>query len=197
MSHYFIEDTTLAKNPKTLDFIVKNKKIMVVSDKGTFSKYRVDLGTRIFIDTLIALPLKGDILDLGSGNGIIGISLKKIFENAINIEFSDINSRCVDLTKESLKLNEMEANVYLSDGLKSIDKEYNLILLNSPISAGKDVCFRLYEEAKQKTYDGGSLLIVIRKDKGALSHKKYLETLFNEVEIINKEKGYYIIQANK
>ena len=196
MSHYFIEDTTLAKNPKIVDFIVKNEKIMVVSDKGTFSKYRVDLGTRIFINTIIALPLKGDILDLGSGNGIIGISIKKIFSNDVNVSFADINPYCVELTKKSLTLNDMFADVYLSNGLENIDKKFNHILLNSPISAGKDVCFKLYKEAKDKLFDKGSLLIVIRKDKGALSHKKYLETLFNKVEIIEKDKGYYVLESS-
>ena len=110
MSHYFIEDTTLAKDPKIVDFIVKNNRIMVVSDKGTFSKYRVDLGTRIFIDTIIALPLKGDVLDLGSGNGIIGISVKKVFSNDVRVTFSDVNPYCVELTKKSLILNDLEGN---------------------------------------------------------------------------------------
>lgn len=196
MSHYFDYDPTLTKNPKTLSFNVKNKEIMVVSDKGTFSKYRVDLGTRIFIDTLITLPIKGDVLDLGSGNGIIGISVKKIFENDVKVSFSDINPYCIELTKEGLKLNNMEGDTYISDGLKSIEKTFDYIFLNSPISAGKAVCYRLYQEAKDKIKENGLLVIVIRKDKGALSHMDYLKTLFNEVEIINKEKGYYII-SNK
>lgn len=196
MSHYFDYDPTLTKNPKTLSFNVKNKEIMVVSDKGTFSKYRVDLGTRIFIDTLITLPIKGDVLDLGSGNGIIGISVKKVFENDVNVSFSDINPYCIELTKEGLKLNNMEGDTYISDGLKGIDKKFDFIFLNSPISAGKSVCYRLYQEAKDKIKENGLLVIVIRKDKGALSHMDYLKTLFDEVEIINKEKGYYII-SNK
>lgn len=196
MSHYFEYDPTLTKEPKQIDFIVKDKKIMVVSDKGTFSKYRVDLGTRIFIDTLISLPINGDCLDLGSGNGIIGISIKKIFGNDCNMSFSDINPYCIELTKKSLILNNMNGDCYISDGLKAIEKKFNYIFLNSPISTGKETCFRLYEESKEKLIKNGKLVIVIRKDKGALSHKSYLETLFNNVEIINKDKGYFIISCN-
>ena len=195
MSHYFIEDSTLAKDPKNIDFIVKNTKIMVVSDKGTFSKYRVDLGTRIFINTLVTLPIKGKILDLGSGNGIIGISLKKIFLDDVDIDFSDVNPYCVKLTNDSLKLNSLTANVYLSDGFNNIPNNYDYVLLNSPISAGKSTCFRLYEESKGHLHNNGKLIIVIRKDKGALSHIEYLETLFKEVQTINKEKGYFIISC--
>ncbi len=193
MSHYFVEDTTLNKDPKIIDFEFFGYKVKVVSDKGTFSKYRVDLGTSIFIKTLVTLPLKGKILDLGCGNGIIGISLKTYFKDEIEIEFSDINNYCVDLTKESLKLNNMNAKTYCSNGLLEIDSKYDYILLNSPISCGKEVCFNLYNESKKHLNEKGKLVIVIRKDKGALSHVKYLSSLFENVEVINKEKGYYII----
>lgn len=195
MSHYFINDTTLKQAPRIIEFELNNFKIVVLSDKGTFSKYRVDLGTRIFISKLISLPLKGDILDLGCGNGVVGIFLKKYFKN-INVEFSDINIHCVNLTLESLKLNNIEAKVYNLDGLKDISKSFDYILLNSPISAGKDICYKLYKESKDKLNEKGNLIIVIRKDKGALSHMKELETLFKEVEVIKKEKGYFVISCS-
>lgn len=195
MSHYFINDTTLKQAPRIIEFELNNFKIVVLSDKGTFSKYRVDLGTRIFISKLISLPLKGDILDLGCGNGVVGIFLKKYFKN-INVEFSDINIRCVNLTLESLKLNNIETKVYNLDGLKDIPKSFDYILLNSPISAGKDICYKLYKESKDKLNEKGNLIIVIRKDKGALSHIKELETLFKEVEVIKKEKGYFVISCS-
>ena len=193
MSHYFVEDTTLNKDPKIIDFEFFGYKVKVVSDKGTFSKYRVDLGTSIFIKTLVTLPLKGKILDLGCGNGIIGISLKTYFKDEIEIEFSDINNYCVDLTNESLKLNSMNAKTYCSNGLDEINLKYDYILLNSPISCGKETSFNLYKESKEHLNEKGKLVIVIRKDKGALSHVKYLSSLFQNVEVINKEKGYYII----
>ena len=193
MSHYFVEDTTLNKDPKIIDFEFFGYKVKVVSDKGTFSKYRVDLGTSIFIKTLVTLPLKGKILDLGCGNGIIGISLKTYFKEEIEIEFSDINNYCVDLTNKSLEINNIQAKTYCSNGLDGIDSKYDYILLNSPISCGKEACFNLYKESKEHLNEKGKLVIVIRKDKGALSHVKYLSSLFENVEVINKEKGYYII----
>ncbi len=193
MSHYFVEDTTLNKDPKIIDFEFFGYKVKVVSDKGTFSKYRVDLGTSIFIKTLVTLPLKGKILDLGCGNGIIGISLKTYFKENIDIEFSDVNQYCIDLTKESLKINNMFARTYCGNGFSNIDQNYGYILLNSPISCGKETCFNLYKESKEHLNEKGKLVIVIRKDKGALSHVKYLSSLFENVEVINKEKGYYII----
>ena len=194
MSHYFIEDPTLEKNPKIVDYDFLNYKIKVVCDKGTFSKYRVDLGTSIFIKTLVTLSLKGYILDLGCGNGVIGMALSKYYEDLIKVDYSDINPYCIELTKQGLLINNLEGEIFVSDGFSEFDKKYDYIFLNSPISCGKSICYKLYQEAKNHLNNQGTFIIVIRKDKGALSHIKYLSSLFANVEIINKEKGYYVIK---
>ena len=43
----------------------------------------------------------------------------------------------------------------------------------------------------------GELYIVIRKQHGAKSAIKKLETLFKEVKVLNKSKGYWIIKSKK
>ena len=44
--------------------------------------------------------------------------------------------------------------------------------------------------------EGGHLYIVIRKSHGAASSIKELETLFKEVEIIDVDKGYVVIDSS-
>ena len=55
----------------------------------------------------------------------------------------------------------------------------------------------MYSGAKQFLIDGGSLYVVIRKKQGAESAFKYLETIFENVTVLHKEKGYWIIKATK
>ena len=43
----------------------------------------------------------------------------------------------------------------------------------------------------------GELWVVIQKKQGMASCKKLLENLFNSVEVIAKNKGYYILKAAK
>ena len=43
----------------------------------------------------------------------------------------------------------------------------------------------------------GLLYYVIRKDQGALSIKKILEENGIQVNVINRDKGYFIFKANK
>ena len=44
--------------------------------------------------------------------------------------------------------------------------------------------------------DDGELYFVIRRDQGALSIKKRLEST-QKVEIINKDKGYFVFKSIK
>jgi 16S rRNA G1207 methylase RsmC len=44
--------------------------------------------------------------------------------------------------------------------------------------------------------DDGKLYFVIRKDQGALSIKKRLEST-QKIEIINRDKGYFVFKSTK
>ena len=45
--------------------------------------------------------------------------------------------------------------------------------------------------------DKGQLLLVIRKDHGMESLKKHIISVFGNCEIIERNKGYYILNAVK
>ena len=45
--------------------------------------------------------------------------------------------------------------------------------------------------------DGGKVVIVIKKNLGADSTKKYLTNIFNNCEVLERNKGYYILQSIK
>ncbi|MEH6857062.1 methyltransferase, partial [Priestia megaterium] len=78
-------------------------------------------------------------------------------------------------------------------------KETNFaaILSNPPIRAGKKVVHEILEKSLDHLADQGELWIVIQKKQGAPSALAKLESLFNEVEVVEKKKGYYIICAKK
>ena len=57
--------------------------------------------------------------------------------------------------------------------------------------------YKIFEEAYDHLVDGGNLWIVIRKNHGAQSAKKFIEGIFGNCEIIRKDKGYYILKSQK
>jgi 16S rRNA (guanine1207-N2)-methyltransferase len=50
----------------------------------------------------------------------------------------------------------------------------------------------LFREAKDSLEKGGALYIVMRKQQGAPSAKKYLQTLFDSVETVARKGGYHV-----
>ena len=198
MSHYFDLDPNLESKERLITFSLYNKEYRFYTDNGVFSKSRIDEGTYIFLKVLLPLQLTGRILDLGCGCGPIGLT---IAQNSLDarIVLADINPRAVDLASKTTRELGLENRVTClqSDIYEKIEGKFDSIVVNPPIRAGKVVTYNMYLGGKQYLIDGGSLFIVIRKKQGAESAFKYLETVFENVNVLHKEKGYWIIKATK
>ena len=170
----------------------------LLSDNGVFSKNKIDEGSFAFLKVLIPLQLKGKILDLGAGYGPIGLTIAMTSPNA-RVDLADINSRAVALCERNAHVLGLSQRVTClqSDIYEKIEGPYDSIVVNPPIRAGKIVTYAMYEGAKQNLIDGGSLFIVIRKAQGAESASRYIESLFGNVTLLKRHKGYHIYQAKK
>lgn len=198
MSHYYINDDKLESKPRLISFTMDGKTISLMSDNGVFSKNELDQGTEILIRSLLPLDLYGDILDLGCGIGTIGLTLAYLLPH-VNLICVDVNTRALALAQENAKRLQISNRVRClqSDVYSGVEGQFNYIVSNPPIRAGKKVTYSMYEGALEHLIDGGSLIIVIRKAQGALSAKAYLESIFSNVRILEKKKGFYVIQAIK
>ena len=198
MSHYFQDDPNLVSNIKEITFEINGITMKLLTDNGVFSKNNVDEGSYAFLKVLLPLDLGNHILDLGCGYGTIGLTLAKAHEEA-RITLADVNPRAVALCERNAGLLNLSQRVTIlqSDIYEKIEGPYDSIVVNPPIRAGKVVTYSMYSGAYQRLIDGGSLYIVIRKKQGAESAFKYLETVFENVSVLHKEKGYWIIKATK
>ena len=194
MNHYFINDPSDKNEYRVISFVFDDIPISLITDRNVFSNRRLDDGTLALLKVLSRANLEGNFLDLGAGYGPIGLTLK-IVNPKLDVTLSDINERCIKLININKERLHLDVKAVVSDSFLHITENFNTISLNSPISCGKKVCFKLYQDAKEHLISGGSFYLVIRKDKGALSHIKYLSSLFSEVNVIYKEKGYYCILA--
>lgn len=195
MSHYFVYDPELKSHERLINFVVFDKEISLISDSGVFSNKAVDKGSLFFAKTLLSQNLNGKVLDLGCGYGTVGITLKLFLKDKIDITFSDVNPKCVELTSRNLRQYDLDGKCSLSDGYLLLNGTFDFIVFNPPISIGKEKIYKLYKDSKEHLNEKGKLYLVIRKDKGAYSHMEYLKALFNSVEIIDKEKGYFVIEC--
>ena len=74
-----------------------------------------------------------DIIDLGTGSGVIGLTLeKKVSTNSVDL--IDISKEALEVTKKNCELLNSKANLILSDMLENIptDNKYDIIISNPP-----------------------------------------------------------------
>ena len=190
MSHYFENDQNLVSEIKPFDVIIGDMKFYFNTDNGVFSKGELDFGTRLLINNLLEHNLHGNILDLGCGYGSIGIILKKLLD--VNVWMSDINNRAIHLTKLNAKKNDVDIHVLSGDGYENINEEFDYIVSNPPIRVGKKKLYELLTSSKNHLKKNGELIIVVRKEQGALSLMKDMSKYYS-VQVLDKAKGFLII----
>lgn len=198
MEHYFTDNRHLKENRKEITFRFWCFDYSFITDNGVFSKEAIDYGTQVLLKTICEREELGErILDLGCGYGPVGVVLKKIYPTKA-FEMIDVNPRAVQLSKENICRNQLEADVHVSNIYEDLHQEsYSDIITNPPIRAGKAVIYTMFEEAYQHLEVGGKLWVVIRKQQGAPSAVKKIKDVFGNCEIIKRDSGYYILKAIK
>lgn len=191
MSHYFTNDKVKSEE-KEITVKIKNTKLDLIVDNGVFSKKGLDFGTRSLLESLDIEEIKGNILDLGCGYGPIGIYLA--LNTKANIEMVDVNLRALSLAQKNAKLNKVKVDIYESDAFSNINQKYDYIITNPPIRVGKEKLYEILYESLKHLKEKGKLIFVINKNQGAKSTIKNLNEKY-EIKIINKNKGFYIIEA--
>lgn len=191
--HYFSASPESAHRYAEAEYAYRGQELRFTTDAGVFSRGEVDFGTDVL---LRALPeeMSGRVLDLGCGWGPVGVSVGKAFPGC-RIVMSDVNERALELAGKNAQRNGVAAETYLSDGLENVPGSFDFILTNPPIRAGKQVIYRLFLDSAAKLSQGGWLYIVIRKQQGAESALKYLKTIYETVDTIEKSGGFWVIRC--
>jgi len=147
---------------------------------------------------------KQDILDIGTGSGILGLYAATLF-HAKKLVMSDINKRACKLAEKNYmlnkdKLNGTDVTILKSDLFENIKGRYDLIIFNAPYLRGSiDAHLPIIERA----WNGGptGIEIALRFLNEASTHLKkngviiLLASSLSDVDMLRKkiyELGYRI-----
>ncbi|MCE5038455.1 class I SAM-dependent methyltransferase [Staphylococcus auricularis] len=201
MSHYYDEQPDVASDIQTFDYHYDDQSITLQTDAGVFSKGKIDFGSDLLVRTFLKQNPPGPvktIADVGCGYGPIGLMIGKM-EPHNHVDMLDVNLRALKLARHNAKSNHIDnVSVIESDGFDQVDEQqYDYVLTNPPIRAGKETVHRIFEEAHQHLKKNGTLYVVIQKKQGMPSAKEKMRALFDNVEVLEKSKGYYILRSSK
>jgi 16S rRNA (guanine1207-N2)-methyltransferase len=164
---------------------------------GVFSKKRVDLGTRLLIESMV-LPEKGYVLDIGCGYGAVGIVAASSNPN-LRVVMVDVNERAVWLAKQNIQRNNV-SNVevrrgHLYEPIKGLT--FNCVLSNPPVSAGIETVKAIIAEAPKHMTNKARFQMVVKSKIGGKRLKMLLEEAFGNTEILARKSGYRVFISEK
>lgn len=194
MGQYFEEDKNLKNQKRLIKINYKNKQYNLFTTSGVFSKEKFDYGTRLLLEEITKNELGGRALDLGCGYGVVGVILADVYP-ALTIDMIDITDRAIELSKVNTR-KLVNVNVFKSNVYEKITKEYDYIITNPPIRAGKEIVMKFLKEAQYYLKASGELWFVMRKDHGVKSVIRELGEIY-EISIKNKSKGFYVVKCTQ
>ena len=128
-------------------------------------------------------PIK--VIDLGTGSGCIGITLKKKLDDAY-VTLLDISNDALMVAKENALLNQVDVDFILSDMWNNVNDKYDVVISNPPYIKRdeeiEDIVY--YNEPHLALYGGEDGLDVYRKIRNNL------ENHVNDKFILAMEIGY-------
>lgn len=198
MEHYYTNNPTTESREKIINSTIANENLKFYTDNGVFSKESVDFGTKIMLESFTTDKENAKVADIGCGYGVISIFLAKKYPT-FKFTMVDVNNRVLELSKKNIELNKIENEVEVleSSSFDNVEGNFDIVLTNPPIRAGKKIVHKIMTDSYEHLNAQGELWVVIQKKQGMASCKKLLEDTFSMVEVVTKNKGYYILKAVK
>ena len=191
--HYFSEKPDSDVKVNKFKVFLRNHTYQFVTSSGVFSPKKNDKGTLFLIENM-RIPNEGNILDLGTGYGAIGIVAADICPKC-EVHMIDINERAIWLAKENIRLNNItNAIVMKSDLFEKIQEKFDLIISNLPYTTGIKNIEKINELVPNYLHQTGQYQIVVPKQQARII--SHLERIFKNVEVFGK-KGYKFVLCFK
>lgn len=199
VDHYYSDVVDVKSNPQTMEARLLGETFNFITDNGVFSKNKVDYGSQVLLETVASQVHIGEkVLEIGCGYGPIGLGLAKV-DSSKSVHMTDVNERALHLAQKNAEINLIEnVLIYKSSVFEHVEeKNFQAIISNPPIRAGKRVVHQILKEAYDYLDNEGQLFIVIQRKQGAPSAKKKMKEVYGNVERLALDKGYWVLVSTK
>jgi 23S rRNA (guanine1835-N2)-methyltransferase len=160
-------EPALADAPQTLSWKLEGTDWTIHNHANVFSRTGLDIGARFFIEHLPE-NLEGEIVDLGCGNGVIGLTLLEKNPQA-NVVFVDESPMAVASSRLNVETNMPEAldrcEFMINNALSGVEPfRFNAVLCNPPFhqkhALTDNIAWEMFHHARRCLKINGELYIV-------------------------------------
>ncbi|MEV5743070.1 methyltransferase [Microbispora rosea] len=179
--------------------------LTVVDHAGVFSAERLDAGTRLLLGSLPARTGPEHVVDLGCGNGVVGLAAA-LSNGAAEVTFIDESYQALASAEATFRANtaagagaETVARFVAADGLSGFPPgTVDLVLNNPPFHTHRGrtdaTAWRMFNGSRAALRRGGELWVVGNRHLGY--HVK-LRRLFGNCEVVASDPKFVVLRAVK
>ena len=190
------------QSPYPDQFIVEaDREYIVASHANVFSRDRLDNGSRLLIENIPESDAYRQIVDLGCGNGLLGLIAASLNESA-TVLFTDESYMAVASAKHNFVAafgDHRHAEFEVTNCLQGVaDESKDLVLNNPPFhqnnATGDAIAWQMFIDSRRVLKPQGELRVVGNRHLGY--HSK-LKNLFGNCELVASNRKFVVLKAIK
>jgi len=163
---------------------------------GVFSADHIDYATQFFLEHIELNETDKRILDLASGNGIIGNEIFKLHPSS---EVHLMDDSVLAVSSAQLNIQGENIHHHFNNELSDFaDNFFDLIVTNPPFhfeyEINIEIPIQLFKDCFRCLKEGGNLQIVANKH---LNYKVHLEPIFSSVQVLDEDKKFVVYKCIK
>ena len=201
----FDENLVTSDNPYPdsyeLPYQLDDVAINVSNHAAVFSQDKLDIGARFFIENLPVGTHYKTIVDLGCGNGVLGL-MAALKNQQAKIIFTDESYMAVESSINnfvSVFGETRDAEFLQTDCLQGIeDDSVSLILCNPPFhqnnAISDNVAWQMFTESKAALENKGELWVIGNRH---LAYHAKLKQIFGDCEVVASNNKFTLFKATK
>jgi len=201
-----ITDGKVRALPTESQWSIPELNLEITNLSNVFASGKLDIGARIMLDNMPKGNFKS-IIDLGCGNGVLGLNAKQLFPEAY-IHFVDDSEMAVESARQNWALNKLDTQglvgeqatfgwddclTHLNEGVRP-----DLILCNPPFHQGEaitdHIAWQMFLQSWRALKNGGILHVVGNRH---LAYHVKLQRIFKNCTTVASNGKFVILQAQK
>jgi len=187
------------KSPYPKCYFESSINLTLCNHANVFSKNKMDIGSRFLVSQFKQLPKKQKIVDLGCGNGILGLLAQQQQARA-TLYFMDESYMAIASARKNYQaiFSHQNGHFIVSNCLEKLVDSVDLILCNPPFhqqhSMGDTIAWQMFQQSQQKLNLKGELWIVGNRH---LNYHLKLKKLFGNSQLMASNAQFVVLRSIK
>ena len=192
---------TPGESPYPKSYTLEGHGFQITNHANVFSRDQLDIGTRFFLQHIPHNVAAQRIIDLGCGNGVVGLVAAAQCPDAelLFLDESFMATASAEVNFRAAFADSRQARFEVTNCLKGVPAESADLILNNPPfhqqhAVGDITAWQMFKESRKILRSGGELMVVGNRH---LAYHTKLKRLFGNCNMVASNKKFVVLRAVK